>query len=100
MSDMKKWDVVSILWEDAVTRHGAHNGKHYVKDYEPVLRRSVGYLLAKNERHIHVSSTDDRLSREYDDSDEVTSIPMSMVRQVTVLVPVETPVPGLHCTPL
>jgi hypothetical protein len=97
-NDLKKWDVIAVLWEDAMTQHGPCNAQNYVKEYEPVLRRSVGYLIAKNDRHIHVTATDDRLSEMSDDADEMTTIPMGMVRQVTLLVPAEIPVPGLHST--
>ncbi len=94
MSDIKKWQAVSILWEDAITFHGAFSSRDYVKNYEPVMRITIGFLIGKSERHIHVSSTDDRRSMEHCDSDEITTIPMSMVKSVTVLVPQETPAPG------
>jgi hypothetical protein len=91
------WDVVAVSWIDAVTRHGAHNAKQYVKEYKPVLRRSIGYFIAKSGGHIHISATDDRPSKEYDNVDEVTSIPMGMVVEVTLLVPQQTSVPDTHC---
>ena len=93
MNNLKKWDAVTVVWEDAVTRHGASNSKRYVKEYRPIIRKSIGYLIEKNSRHVHISATDDRPSKEYDDVDEVTTIPMGMVIEVILLVPQETPEP-------
>jgi hypothetical protein len=89
-SELKMWDVVVVSWVDAVTQHGAYNAKDYVKGYRPVLRRSIGYFIGKSCGHIHMSATDDRSSREYDNADEVTSIPYGMVTEVTLLAPQET----------
>jgi len=89
MSDPKKWDSLIIVWEDAMISHSPSNSKYYVKHYKPVIRRSIGFLLGRTDDHIHISSTDDRLSSDYDDAEDITTIPMSMVRSVILLTPSE-----------
>lgn len=100
MSDPKMWDGVTVSWIDAVTRHGPNNAKQYAKEFKPVLRHSIGYYIGKSGGYIHISATDDRPSREYDNADYITSIPMGMVVEVTVLGPQGRPEPELQNKPL
>lgn len=100
MSEFKKFDAVIVLWEDAMTQHGPCNSKHYVREYEPVMRKSIGFLIAKNDRHVHITATDDRMSHMLDDSDDVTTIPIGMVHSVTLLVPAQSPPPVEQNKPL
>jgi hypothetical protein len=100
MSKLQAWDAVIVLWEDAFSQYGPCNAKNYVKEYEPVMRKSIGFLIAKNDRHVHITATDDRMSHLLDNADDMTTIPMKMVHSITLLVPQETPVPVPQSKPL
>lgn len=91
MTNEERFRPVIITWEDAMTQHGAINSRQYVKTYRPSIRQSIGFLIGKTNSQVHISSTDDRLSMDHEDSDEITSIPMGMVRSISFLSPVQIP---------
>lgn len=99
MNKSKRWVPCIVVWEDAVTCHGPFNAREYVEGYEPVIRKSIGFLLEENSRYVHITATDDRTSKEYCNADEMTTIPRGMVIEVILLAPVETPVPVEPSTP-
>lgn len=91
MIDPKKWQPIIVEWEDALTSHAPHNSRQYIKTYKPMIRKSIGFLLGRTEEHIHISATDDRSAVDYDDSDDITTIPIGMIRKVSFLTSSETP---------
>lgn len=93
MSDLKKWSPVVVEWEDAFSTFGSNYSKAYVKFYKPVIRRSIGFLLEKNSRYVHITATDDRAIKDHEDCDDILTVPIAMVRSVTLLVPEQTLVP-------
>ena len=84
---LKKWAFVLVTWADAVSyRDEAHSD-----DAFPIaVRKSVGHFIKRTPEAISIAMEDDR---EHDgdvhDCQTVTSIPLGMIRKVTILVPVE-----------
>lgn len=82
---MKKWTIVLVEWLDAVKELEMTDSE---ADFKCVIRRSVGHFLKKNGEIITIAMEDDRDAKdEGSDCDNITSIPLGMVKQVTVLVP-------------
>lgn len=83
---LKKWTPVIVTWRDAVTvREEMHSDD--LQDAEPVIRRSIGFLLKANKRDVVICMEDDRLKDDgHSDCQTVTGIPKGMVVAIRALV--------------
>lgn len=84
---LKKWAYVVVEWIDAVTyREESHSDD----DFDVARRRSIGHFVKRTKEALSVAMEDDRLHKDPDhDCQTVTTIPLGMIKEVTVLVPKE-----------
>jgi hypothetical protein len=81
---LKKWTPIIVTWIDAVSLEGP---QHSDTSFECVTRHSIGHFLKRSAEIITIAMEDDRSVDEASDCDSVTSIPLGMIRKITVLVP-------------
>jgi hypothetical protein len=81
---LKRWTAIMVSWLDAVTENGPQNSD---SEFQCPTRHSIGHFIKRNGESITIAMEDDRGVDESSDCDTVTSIPLGMVRKVTVLVP-------------
>jgi hypothetical protein len=84
----KQWDPVIVEWEDAYETHGDFNSKAVADKYEPVIRRTCGFLIALDDKRATICMDDDRGSVGItgdDDCTNISHVPMGMVRQLIKL---------------
>lgn len=75
----KKWTLVVMEWEDAVTI-GASNSKH---EQETVVRRTAGFFIRRNRSgSITVAMEDDRKKKADEDMDTATTVPPQLVHWI------------------
>jgi hypothetical protein len=75
-----KWTPVIVVWEDAVT---VYDPSHSDEDHPTAIRRTIGFLIAKNKKGVSVAMEDDRGADAYEaDCQTVTSIPSKMIKQI------------------
>lgn len=79
------WGPVVIEWMDASGTYENHNAKGFVRKYEPFIRRSIGFFLGKNKNGYFICDTDDRGLPGDHDAENITVIPLGMVREVRLL---------------
>ena len=83
----KVYPLVAVLWEDAAlkdagTWHSVEEGSSHA--YEPVLMRTVGFLLSKTRKGIVLTHTHSEDGSTMAPRDQ---IPAGMVRSITPLQP-------------
>lgn len=90
---IKKWTPLVCEWEDATSTSQGLNSKDFVTSYNPMIRRTVGFFLHKNDHGIFICETDDRLGIFSQDCENVTVIPLGMIRRIEVLSTLQS-IPG------
>lgn len=81
---LKKWDVVRIEWIDAVSLEGAQSSD---SEFKCPRRHSVGHFIRRSKEAITIAMEDDRDVDDASDCDSVTSLPLVMIKKVTILTP-------------
>ncbi len=82
---LKKFDPVVVEWLDATGTKESHDSEEFVASYVPMIRRTVGFYLHCSEHGIFITETDDRLGVLSEDCENITVIPLSMLRQIEQL---------------
>jgi hypothetical protein len=81
-----QWTVVSVDWDDASSHSGAYVVSKFLATYKVVRRRTCGYVLRYDKNVIITAETDDRDTDIPDqECENITAIPMAMVRGIKVL---------------
>lgn len=84
---LKKWTFVLVAWVDALTEPGQQNSED---DFPCPLRHSIGHFIKHQHGAFTIAMEDDRTANlGLSDCQTVTSLPVGMIRSVTVLVPKE-----------
>ena len=90
MKKLKKWTPVVITWRDAITVRDEMHSEN-LEDAEPVIRRSIGFLLKSNKHDVVICMEDDRAKDDaHSDCQTVTGIPRGMVVAIRPLVDAPT----------
>ncbi len=88
---LSKWDPVVVEWLDATGTKESHDSEEFVASYVPMVRRTIGFYLHCSDHGIFITETDDRLGILSEDCENITVIPLSMLRQIEQLgLPVST----------
>ena len=85
MARLRKFDPVIVTWEDAHSDYEDHNADKYVANYKPMIRKTIGFLLAKTATHVFVAMDNDSESMHATDGKDVqtiTTIPLRMVESI------------------
>lgn len=82
----KKWTYVLITWHDAITDHDPADSND---DFDLPVRKTIAHFLKRTKEAAVVCMEDDRGAKLEGDCQTVTSIPLGMICDVTVLVPKE-----------
>jgi len=83
---LKRWDIILVRWLDAVSFEG---GQSSSSDFKCPTRHSVGHFIKRTPESITIAMEDDRDLADASDCDSVTTIPLAMVKKVTLYVPKE-----------
>ena len=84
LKTLKKWDLISVRWEDIFVRFGAQYSTKYINDYEPCMRSTAGYYLGNNDGRLFIAETDDRDAGIDDiDCESVTAIPLGNILHIS-----------------
>ncbi len=83
---LKKWDSVSVTWEDAAHEGDPQTSYEYVKGYKPHIRHTGGWFLANDGKRIFVALSKD-VQVEVDDYDcqAIDILPHGMILEIKVL---------------
>lgn len=77
--------MVAVSWEDAFVDNDPHNSKSYINNYRPCIRKTCGFFLHLDTRGIFITETDDRQGCiTGTDCEQITTIPLRMIRTVQV----------------
>lgn len=87
MPKPKQFDIVEVSWMDAKGPSGELTLKAAM-GIEPVLRKTLGYLVCHTTSKIVIAGTDDRGGDDDIAFTECTVIPAGWVEQIVVLKPV------------
>ena len=82
---LKKWTMVSVVWEDAYSSSGAHDSTDFVMHYKPAIRKTTGYVIgySRTNGYIFLAGTDDRTSNIEDaDCEDINVIPLAYVQEI------------------
>jgi hypothetical protein len=80
---MKKWDIVTVEWEDAYsTSADPKKSLEFVRDYKPCIRLNVGFFLHKDKDRIFICGIKDVEANADGDCEDLTVIPMGMVLDI------------------
>ena len=83
IKSLKKWDLVSVEWEDVFCRFGAQHSSLYIEAYEPCIRKTAGYYLGSKAGRIFIAETDDRTAGVDDcDCESVTTLPLAYIIKI------------------
>jgi len=80
----KKWDLVEVTWLDAVGPSGQLTMEGAEK-YPLATRRTVGYLIVKNDEKIVLAATDDRPADDGYIAADVNAIPTPWATTIDVI---------------
>lgn len=80
---MKKWDVVVVEWEDAFSDSAdPKKSVEFIASLKPCIRYSSGFLIHKDKERIVLASVKDTEANVEGDCEDITVIPMGMVREI------------------
>jgi hypothetical protein len=83
LKKLKKWDLISVVWEDIFCRYGAQNSTHYVDSYQKCVRKTAGFYLGHKEGRLFVAETDDRHAQLDDvDCESITTFPIQNIIEI------------------
>ena len=82
---LRKWEVVMVEWLDAVLHEGGQRSSNV---FPCAIRRSIGHFIQRSPEAITIAMEDDSQDAEdASDCDNVTTIPLGMVRSITKYIP-------------
>lgn len=88
---MEPFSPVFVIWLDAQTDYGAAKSSDYAT-WKRYIRRTIGWLIHRDQERIVVAMEDDRLSGVDTDCQTITTIPAAMIMDVVELH--QPPSPG------
>lgn len=91
-----KWTPTIVTWTDAATHGESYDSEEFVASYRPMVRRTVGFFLYRDDKGIYITETDDREGNLHEDCERITVIPPAMILRTEVL----GPVPPVSVTPI
>lgn len=87
---LKRWNRIEVEWNDARVSDGGYDPDHYIRDYTPCVRRTVGYFLGWRLGTLFIGETDDRDSGTFNgvplQCERINEIPEGMIRSIKLLI--------------